>query len=80
MTPKSPWDSGPPGWLAQWLVTLSVLAIVFLAGSGVGEFRELMAESGEWIVALIPVSLTPWLGARTLSKFTRKPPTDKYTI
>jgi len=59
-------ENSPPGWMAQWNVTHSVLVVLYLAGLDVASFKELFIESSGAIAALVPLILTPWLAFKAV--------------
>lgn len=56
------WEKGPPGWILATLVSVNVLAVVWLAGLGVGSFLELLSIAGadllKWSATVVGLWLT----------------------
>lgn len=62
------WKDGPPGWVAAWLVTLTVTVSAALAVWGWAPASRLWEKSGGSLVAWVGVSLGPWLAYRAVKR------------
>jgi len=65
-------EKGLPGWLPNFAITAAVLNVIILAGLGVAKFAELLDTTAGAIVALIPVSMAPWLTYKVATKYVDK--------
>lgn len=63
---RSALREGPPGWLAAWVVTMTVAGSVCAAVAGWEPALRLWREAGGALSAWVGVSLGPWLAYRAI--------------